>query len=325
MSEQKELSTPVVTQEIITAKFNKEITGLKYQVALQSITCYKVTPENLVEAQAKVKEGRKIVKQLEAFHKTGKAPAWNECTYWDNILNSLRNPLNKELDKKQEDVNKIAAEEAEKESAQDAEIKRIADIKKDIDDTLMAQTSAVADALKSEDIINIEKQLGSLKANKSRFQEFLPDFVERCNELTPKIREQKEAIRRLEEIAQKKLEAERTGDDRTLLHLLEQEDRITDKVEANKTIIIESAISQALKPTTIESARVQYNTAKVSRTTWEYEIVDEEKAYKAGLLICELDKKKAKMKKEELEEKGLLEGKTEYIQNGIRFYLHKKW
>lgn len=329
-----EIAPPVVTYAIVEAKFKQELTRAQYEQALQSLTSYKITVDNMAEAQLKLTLARKFLNNnFDNIKKAGKLPALTECRYWDDAYNSLRGPLAKEIEAKQKILNDIAAEEARKKKAADDEKARVDGIKEAIDNFLIDQAQAIAGCTTSDELVVIEKLIGSHKANKSRYSEFLPNLVERSEALTTLIKDQKKVIANLEELRAKEKEAEEKKDDATLIEIQDKKDELANKIEENKINVQGAAIKQAMKPESVTIATPIYNTISARRTSWKAELVrrpdgeldkkELEKAFKSGLLVCTIDTDKTRDVLNTLKATGSLKDKTEIIVNGIRYYEEK--
>lgn len=314
-----------VTQELITARFTKELTIIKYQEALQKFTSFQITPENIADAQEKMKRVRGFIRQLGAIKDEGKKSALLECRYWDSAYNNVLGPLQQLMAEKDTQLQTVTKKIAEENRKRDEERQRVANIEKDIDNTLLDFAKRIAGATKTDELVAIEKNLGSLKANKSRFQEFLPNFTDRCGELTPLIKKQKELIKELEDLERQRKEAEKADDDRKLLELQEKQEAITTSIEENQIIAQETAISQATRPDIVVAEPISQE-VHYRRQTWKWEVKDiKELAKKAPHLVQILpDEEKIDELLKTKKSDGSLKGVEEQTVLGIRFYLEKK-
>lgn len=315
----------VVTQEIVTARFNKELTALKFQDAIQAFENFEVTAENIAQAQEKNKKVRAFIRQIGAIKDAGKKPALEECRFWDAAHNSIKNTIETILNRKEAELQKIVNKVAEENRLREQERMRVQSIEKDIDNTLLNHSQAIAAATTTAQLVAIEKLLGSQKANKTRFQEFLPNFIERCGELTPLIKKQKEAIKELEDLEEQRLKAEKEQDDRKLLELQEQQEKAQNKLEESKIEAQEVAIQQAVRPDIVIAEPVTTE-IKYRRQSWKWEVADiKELAKKAPHLVKILpdeDKIDELLKTKKAD--GSLKDTEELIYMGIRFFLEKK-
>lgn len=315
--------TPV-TQEIVNARFSKELTAIKYNEALQRFTDYKITSENIAEAQAKMKAVRGFIKTLGEIKDEGKRPALEECRFWDNAYKNILAPLQTLFASKEAELKKIVDAVAEENRKREQERQRVASIEKDIDNTLMQHAQNIANATTTEQLIAIEKLLGSQKANKSRFAELLPNFIERCGELTPLIKAQKEKIKELEDLAAQMAAAEKEQDDRKILELQEKQEEVKSQLEETKIVTQEVAIHQATRPdvVTAEAIPTQIN---YRRKSWKWKVNDIKELQKKAphLIIVSPDEEKIDELLKTKKSDGSLKDVEEVNYLGITFYLEK--
>lgn len=314
--------SPQLSQEIITAQFRKELMAYQYQQILDDLGAIIVTSDNIDLVQEKIKKARSLQKELEGIKARIKSPYWEICKKYDFSFNSLNLPLNNLIIDKEKRVNEVSRKKVEENQRKEREIERIDRIKKSIEEFVFEQTRNIASATTDIELIAIEKLIGSHKANKSRYEELLPSLVEKCEELTPLIKKQKEHIRELAEIERKKNEALKNGDDREAMELEEKKEAVQSSIEETKIIIQETAIESALSSTDVIEVKEILVTPKPRRTTWEMEIVDEKKAFNSGMLICEINKEKAKAQLEVVKQ-TLPKDQEEMTINGIRYYQNK--
>lgn len=330
-----EIAPTTLTYQIIEAKFKTQLTRLQYEDALQKLTSYVITEDNMAEAQNKLTRARRFLNQFETIKSNGKEAALAECRMWDKAFNSLKTPLEQEIARKQTALNEVAQEQARKKETAEKETARIDGIKTAIDNFIIEQSQAIAGCKTNTQLVYIQKMIGSHKANKSRYEEFLSDLVARCEPFNDLIKQQKQTIDDLEKLEKEKLEAEKKGDDATLIELEDKKDELVAKMEETKVVVQETAINQAVKSETVEIARPIYNTIGARRTTWKAMLVTKpdgtldqkelEKAFKAGLLICTINPEKTRDVLATLKSTNQLKDKTEIIVNGIRYYEEKTY
>lgn len=177
-----ETTTPVaidVTKAELQIALSKE--GLQYQQLLQEGENLTFTKEGLVEQGASLKTLRSVQKKLGDIENpyTANWKAWNEAK------KTLLDPVADVLKRKEAEYRKLALEiEADKKKAEQ-EKERVSGIKQAIDSFFIAQSQAIAGAKTLGELTAIEKIIGSHKANKARYAEFLPDLVGKAENLTP--------------------------------------------------------------------------------------------------------------------------------------------
>lgn len=119
-----------------------------------------------------------------------------------------------------------------------------------------------------------------------------------------------------------RLDAVKNQDDRKVLELDEKKELVEDSIEEKKIQIQETAINFATRPDAVTTPSPVFSAIKPRRRTWNFEVVDERKAFLAGMLITEMNKEKVKAKFEEI--KDNIEG-TETIIDGIKYYFKETY
>lgn len=313
-----------VTQEIVKALFNTELTRINYQTALDKFSALPVTEENRVLVQEKMAAVRKFMTTLDDIKKKGKENALAECRYWDNAYNDVLNPLKATLNDKAAKLQKLLDEIDRNNKKIAIEKQRVDGIKTAINQFILQTSSDIAAATTTEQIVTIEKFIGSNKANKTRYQEFTEEFIERCNELVPLIKAQKENIKELDRLKAARATNLEQGNDRAVLEIDEKKEAIESSIQESKIVIQETAVAQALRPETTEAIPVATE-IKYRRKTWKWEVENmQELAKKAPHLVTiianeeKIDELLANKKAE-----GVLKDTEELKVMGIRFYLEK--
>lgn len=315
---------PVITQEIVNAMFNTELTRMQYQDALTKFNAWDVTTENVAETQKKIQRVRAFIRTLGDIKTKGKEPALTECRYWDKAYNDILTPLQLSLSSKEQQLQTIVDKIAEENRLKEIERQRVDGIKREIDNFLLQQSNIIANATTPEQLITIEKTIGSHKGNKPRYQEFLPELVERSNELTPLIKKQKEFIKELEELKRQKEEAAKADNDRLLLELQEKEALVQHSIEGGKINVQETAIRMAIEPEII-TVQPQQQAIKYRRQSWKWEVVNMKELYKKMPHLVELIPNKEKIDDLLATKKGdgSLKDTEDITIGGVRFFLEK--
>lgn len=309
----------------IVGKFNIAKTEAGFQNFADRESKLVYNEDNIVEIKKYLDDLDKLENKFVSVHKEGKAEAWKICTEWDSALRVHKAQVESLKIKPKELYNKLCIEVTRKKQQQQFEAERIKNIKDGIDRNLVDFSTKIANCTTNEQLIVVERLINLEKGNKVRYQEFLPDFVERAKKLTELITSQKEAIKEMETLNKQKLEAEQSGNDREFIAIEEKEAILSSKIEERKIITQETAISQAIASNPIvEVARQVFADIK-SRKTWKWEIADEKKAFQAGMLTTEINTTKAKEALNVLKETQQLLGKEEITVGGIRYFLDTKY
>lgn len=266
-----ETTTPIaidVTKAELQIALSKE--GLQYQQLLQEGENLKFTKDNLVEQGASLKTLRTVQKKLGDIENpyTANWKAWNEAR------KSLVDPVSDLLKRKEAEYRKLAIEiEAEKKQAEQ-EKERVSGIKQAIDSFFIAQSQAIAGAKTLGELTAIEKIIGSHKANKARYSEFLPELVAKAETLTPLIKQQKDNIRKLEAVKEAESKAAESGDDQAVLDAMEAKEALQNKFDEVNIKAQEQAVGMATKAEVVTPEVVLPSAPKPRRTTFEWECYD---------------------------------------------------
>ena len=318
-----ELTTPVaidVTKAELQIALSKE--GLQYQQLLQEGENLKFTKDNLVEERDSLKPLRNVKKKLE----DKKNPYWEKYKAWNDAKSSLITPVEELLKRKEAELSKLALEiEADKKKAEQ-EKARVSGIRQAIDSFFIAQSQAIAGAKTLVELTAIEKIIGSHKANKARYAEFLPDLVGKAENLTPLIKQQKDNIRKLEAVKEAEAKATESGDDQAVLNAREAQESLQNKFDEVNIKAQEQAVGMATRVETVVVPEVVLPAApKPRRQVWTYESTDINETLKKMPNFVELTLNKEKVD-EYLKAKKAegIEGE-EFTVFGIRFFILKSF
>ncbi len=318
-----ELTTPVaidVTKAELQIALSKE--GLQYQQLLQEGENLKFTKDNLVEERDSLKPLRNVKKKLE----DKKNPYWEKYKAWNDAKSSLITPVEELLKRKEAELSKLALEiEADKKKAEQ-EKARVSGIRQAIDSFFIAQSQAIAGAKTLVELTAIEKIIGSHKANKARYAEFLPDLVGKAENLTPLIKQQKDNIRKLEAVKEAEAKATESGDDQAVLNAMEAKESLQNKFDEVNIKAQEQAVGMATRVETVVVPEVVLPAApKPRRQVWTYESTDINETLKKMPNFVDLTLNKEKVD-EYLKAKKAegIEGE-EFTVFGIRFFIQKSF
>jgi hypothetical protein len=310
-----ETTTTALTPEIVKAQLTVALSkeGLAYQNLLQACENVTFTKDNLNEERTVLKDLRKVKSNLAGMTNPYTA-AWKG---WNEARKSLTDPVDALLTKKEKEFAIVSQEIAAENASIEAEKQRVKGIKDAIDTFFLEQSQAVANTSDPSEIVRIEKLIGSNKANKTRYAEFLPLLVEKADILAELIKDKKTALRELEALN----EAENNAtDDQTVLDILEKKEQVEAKIEQTKNDVQEKALKMATEAEIVEPEIMIAEAPKPRLSKWSYEIIDIKQAEKAGLTLTVIDEKKVK---EILAKKR--EDETECTENGIRYFILRKY
>jgi len=318
-----ETTTPVaidVTKAELQIALSKE--GLQYQQLLQEGENLTFTKDGLVEQGASLKTLRTVQKKLGDIENpyTANWKAWNEAK------KTLLDPVADVLKRKEAEYRKLALEiEADKKKAEQ-EKERVSGIKQAIDSFFIAQSQAIAGAKTLGELTAIEKIIGSHKANKARYAEFLPDLVGKAENLTPLIKQQKDNIRKLEAVKEAEAKATESGDDQAVLNAREAQESLQNKFDEVNIKAQEQAVGMATRVETVVVPEVVLPAApKPRRQVWTYESTDINETLKKMPNFVELSLNKEKVDEYLKAKKAEGIDGEEFTVFGIHFYLSKSF
>lgn len=214
---------------------------------------------------------------------------------------------------------KLCYEVARKQQEAENERLRIAGIREQMNNFKNEFAAKIADCKTSQEIVAIERRFNLESANKSRYAEFLTEFQADCEAIRSHLRTQKEKVRELEDLDRKANLAAENGSDEQILEIMEKKEVLEAQIAEKRVNIQEEALFQSTKPT--ESATVILPIIpRGGRKLWRFEILDEKAAAKSGFmkLVPDTEKIDARLKE-------IRESETEVVENGIRYYIFKKW
>jgi len=308
--EKSQSLTPEIVKAELQLSLSKE--GLAYQQLLQECENVVFTRDNLNDERTALVNLRKVKSSLEKMVNPHTA-AWKA---WNDAKKSLVDPVTEILVTKAAEYTVLAQEVAEEARKAEAEKQRKAAILSEIDNFFIAQSQAIANATDPQELVRIEKLIGSHKSA-ARYGEFLPLMAQKAQILAELIRTAKDAIKKIAELRAKESLAEASGDDRTVLDSREAQEQLLAKISEIGEVVQTEAINMAVNSGVVEPEILTPAAPKPRRTSFRYEILDEKLAAKAGLMKLVPDEEKIDV---------ILAGKRkdgiECTENGIRYYKH---
>lgn len=308
---------------LVKTKFDLEANKVNYQKALQHLTAIKVTKDNVNDDLAK--EGREVLK---ALIETKEAETAEPLQWHRDVLsafNSLYDPLEEQVKRIAAEKKKVAEEIKLETMKQQAEQNRINDAKTAIVDFSNKVANLIAAAKTDGDIVAIEKMIGLEKTKKTVYQEFLTELVEKCDALRPQIKDQKENIRKLQQIEEREKAALETGDILTATQMKEEKEQMQEIIQDTGIRIHETAYDQATSVEVIvpEVADV----APKGRTNWKWRVDDIRQLQKKMPHLVKLvpDEAAINILLSTKRQDGSLDGKMEEKLFGLTFFNDKTY
>jgi len=306
---------------LVESKLGLDLTKAEgnYQQTLKEVLEYDVTEENFEEAQALNKKVIKFLAFGEDHRTEEKKPYLEAGRVIDAAHKKFLLPFEEAKNQLQAKINTVGKRMQEAAKKAQQEQQRIEGLKTTINTFILESSAKIAAATTNEQLISIERLINLEKANKVRYQDHLPLLIERSNELTAKIKEQKELVKELERVEEDKKLALETGNDEKAQDLLEKSALLEAKIEEN-TILVQETASKSVILTEIVAPEIDMPSTR--RKAWKYEVVDIKETAKKrpDLVDMSLNNKAVNEVLKTLKDTGVLNGKTEFILNGIRFF-----
>lgn len=290
-----------------------------YQQFVQEVLNWEVDEDNFEKSQELNKKMITFLAFIEDHRGDEKKPYLEAGRAIDAAHKKISGPLEIAKGILQLKINKVGVKMAEDAKRTKMEKDRIEGLKNLINGFIQEKSTEIAAATTNEQLLSIERLINLEKGNKGRYQDHLPLLIERCNDLTSMIKEQKGIIQELERLEKEKVSAYEAGNDEKVQELQQKTDILGAKMEEN-TILVQETASKSVILTEVVAPEVDMPNTR--RKSWKFEIVDVREAMKKrpDLLDVSLNNKSVSEVLKTLKETGVLNGKTEYILNGIRFY-----
>lgn len=309
----------------IEGKFNLALTQSNFQKLADKEGKLVYNEDNIEEIKNFLIDLRAVEKQIETTHEQGKAPAWKECKDWDLGKNTFLSTVAPIKARAHGNYTKLCKDIEDRNRKQEEEKRRVEGIKQTIETTAVQFAKEISECTTTPGLTAIESRINLEKTRTTKYAEFLQLAITRFSELNGILKTQKESVKELERLELERKEAEESGDDNKLIETMEKQESISNKILENQTVVQETAINQSLQSETISVAQEVIPTVKARRTTWKYEMVNKDLMMKKSpeLLVVSLDKEKVDGVLKTLKDTKQLEGKTEFVMNGLRFYEEK--
>lgn len=308
---------PTLSFTLAKTNINIAITeaGLNYQKLLQEAEDIAFTADNLDADYESLKKLKKVKTLLDKMVNPHTA-AWQE---WNAANASIYNPVEEVIKRKTEEFKKVRDDVAAENKKKKDEEDRKANIKAAISTFTLDYSTKIANALTNDELVVLQKRIGAEKSRSTYYQEFMPDLFEAVEGLENAMKKQKEHIKGLQALQEAKKEAEKTGDDETLMEILDKEAEITEKIEETRAQVQEQAVDRSIAHEPSGATVVLTSIPKAAKTVWSWEIVDMEAFGKRypGLVTMTANKQKIDDMIRELKANETI---AEGVTHGLKIY-----
>jgi hypothetical protein len=313
-----------LTEAAIKSFFQIEINRKDYQQVLQGIDAIVPTKENLVESNTKINAAENVCKQLNEFATETGSPYHKTHKLILKVMKEFLEPILTKVASKKAEIKTKNDELLADLAAQAAEQARIDNIKTTMTTFINNCTQFITLATTGKQIVNIQKRIGTEKSKKSFYAEFYDELVAKCDALTPLINERKEYIRKQDELSAAAETALKNDDAEAAAEIKEQQEQLESDMEENVLRLQEEAFNQISSDIPVIVAEPT-GEALSGRNYWRWEILDAKKAFKKHEDWINLEPNKEVLDKfmAENREQWKKDGKTEFVLDGIKFFIKK--
>lgn len=315
-----------ITKQQIIALFNTETIRWNYNKMLQGLKGMEITKDNLKESYPEFKEADKFIKSITEWRKAQAKPFNDVDALFLEVSKEIIEPISEALTLLKTQV-KIASEANAAEIAQaKKEQARVDLISSTMGQFINKVTADITLATTDDEIVLIQKLIGSEKSKKTFYAEFLHELVAKCDALTPTINEQKNRIRELNKFNEQFVQALKQNDS-------VKASELKDKIEETNAVLVENSIrlqerafEQSLTITQTEVGQPEVNVAKGKTTRWRWKVEDVEllhKKYPQFTKIVTNDDEIEIFMRDQRELGTFKTDLTEIMIKGITFYKEK--
>jgi len=325
----------VLTPDIVKGEILLALTAAEQSIQLLHTAKSKLVfnEDNLENIKKYLDDCDKAAKKVEAERVKKGRPFYDKFT----TVNAGAKLVSTEIEGLVKDVNttyqKLCREADEKRAKAKAAEERENGIRQNMGNFKTDMAVRVAAAEKYADLVALERLMNLETANKARYAEFQEEFKNDVKALSGLISGKKIAAREREGLGlDGQGEAENKPDEQILADM-EQKEGLDTKIAEINTKLVETAVNQASKPTdTVKQVFAMI--PKGGRKLWRWELlpddVDEngkiiegsalKKATKGGMTKVVIDEEKVDARLKEIRE-----SENEITENGIRYYIFKKF
>jgi len=195
------------------------------------------------------------------------------------MFNSLKAPLEQILKEKSAQKAQIATQlEHERRQADEARM-RVNTIVSSMNDFVINVTNFCKAAKEPEDLVKLERRIGTELSRKAFYAEFYDDFAAKMSSLRQLIAQQKTVVRELSTISEQKAAAIDAGEMSEAMEHIEALEEVSGKLESMQSELMVAAFSAT---SSIESYVPEHNAPEVKpkRTEMRYRVSDINKLQK---------------------------------------------
>lgn len=318
---------PVLTEDIAKMQLNIDLTksGIAIQKLADMESALVYNEDNITQIQTYIgiaKKAKKVVTDgYDRIVEKPKQEVVNALTVKKAFLALIEAPLVKA----DAELQKIQLAVAEKKKKQSDKLQKDNDIRLGVSKNLEYYSQQIAQCDTFEKLRDVENRVNLEKANKSKYGDLYDEAKEAYETLTTAIKEQKIIIKQKLELSAQLNSAISSEDDGKAIEIQEKLEKLDEKIEENKILVQEKAISTVMNQT-VSVAEEVLPDLHYKRRSWSWELVDIKVVAKKRpdwVELVTVDKSVSAFmneKKDEWNEKD----EIEVVVDGIKFIRTKK-
>lgn len=315
-----------ITKQQIVALFNTETIRWNYNKMLQGLQGMSVTKENLKSEYSEFKEADKFIKSITDWRKAQAAPFNSVDALFLEVSKEIIEPISAELQRLKVQVKAASDANAAEIAQARKEQERKDAIVRSIGTFINNCTTYIVTATTDDQIVLVQKRIGSEKSKKTFYAEYWQELADKCNSLDVLINQQKEKIREIKKMNDEFEQALKNNDDTKATELKEGLELANMELVENSIRLQEKAFDESLSISTVEVGQPDLNVTKGKSNRWRWKVLDIDflrKKFPAFTKVV-LDEEKIEAFMKEQREAGLFKTEETEIQvNGITFYKEK--
>lgn len=315
-----------ITKQQIVALFNTETIRWNYNKMLQGLQGMSVTKENLKSEYIEFKEADKFLKGITEWRKAQAAPFNLVDALFLEVSKEISEPISVELQRLKVQVKAASDANAAEIAQARKEQERKDTIVKSIGTFINNCTTYIVTATTDDQIVLVQKRIGSEKSKKTFYAEYWQELADKCNSLDTLINQQKEKIRELKKLNEDFEQALKNNDDSKAAEIKDGIELANMELVENSIRLQEKAFDESLSISTVEIGQPDLNVVKGKSNRWRWRVDDLEllrkKSPEFTKIVVNEEKIDAFMK--EQREAGLFKTEETEIQvKGVTFYKEK--
>ncbi len=284
MEQTLEKSPPVMSLEIAKASLSMELQRNGFAALQTKADTLVVNEDNLEEVQQFVSKVKGLLKIVDAKHAQLKEPHLRAGQIVDEAKRGYVKTISDILTPINQKYTDVCRQIEQRVREQEAENRRKSEIKQGIENNILLLSQQIAACETIKDLIEVEKKINLQKGanqGKAKYQEFLPDWINRLNGLTEMITSQKDKVRKMDALRASQVKAEEHGDEDAIMEIADKLTAIETSIEEAKIVAQEDAINSAVQGVhNVQEVATIFPTVKARRTSWKYKISDINKLQK---------------------------------------------